>query len=623
MAAGELRLGDLQVDGDDVYWVEARASEQGRCAVVRWRDSRADDAIAAPWSARTRVHEYGGGALLAAHGMIYFSSATDGRLYSVGADGGPAAVTPELGDVRYADMELDPMRDRLLCVVEDHRGARVINELRAVPTAGGEPEPLVAGNDFYSTPRVSPDGTQLLWLTWNQPNMPWDGTELWLADLDGTGAVRGARMIAGGPRDSIFQPSWAPDGALYFCSDRTGWWNLYRGDADGTHAVAPMEAECGRPQWVFRMSAYAFCAAGGIAMAVIRDGLSRLMLLDTASGSITDVAAPFTTLSNIDTLAGGVVAIAAAPDMRSSVVAIDVVSGEHTILRSSSDTHVDDDILSTAQAITFPGEGGATAHAFFYAPRNAAYAAPPGELPPLLVGAHGGPTSERSSGLDPLVQFWTSRGFAYLDVNYGGSTGYGRAYRERLRGASGVVDVGDCVAGARHLAATGAVDPAVMLIHGGSAGGYIVLCALAFHDAFAAGTSLYGIADLEVLHQETHKFEAFYDDSLVGPYPEQRELYRQRSPIHFIARVHAALLLLQGTDDPVVPPNQTQMMFDALRAADAPCACIIFPGEQHGFRDAGNIRRAIEAELSFYGQVLGIDIADHVEPVEIANLDRV
>jgi len=620
VAAGERRLGDLQVDGDEVYWVEGRASEEGRCAIVRWRDSRAADALDAPWSARTRVHEYGGGALLAVSGTVYFSNATDNRLYSVTPGAGPRAVTPDLGDVRYADMVLDTVRHRLLCVVEDHRGATVINDLRTVPTGGGEPEPLAGGNDFYSTPRLSPDGSRLVWLTWNQPNMPWDGTELWLAELDGAGAVRYARLIAGGRSESIFQPSWAPDGTLYFCSDRTGWWNLYRWDADGTHAVAPMEAECGRPQWVFRMSAYTFCGGGTIAMAVIRAGVSQLMLLDVASGRITAVETPFTSLSNIVALGGGVVAFAAAPATPTSVVRIDITSGEHAILRRGSDTTVDEAVLSTPEAITFPGEGGATAHAFFYAPRNTAYVAPPAAQPPLLVGAHGGPTSARSAALDAHVQFWTSRGFAYLDVNYGGSTGYGRAYRERLRGASGVVDVGDCVAGARHLAAIGAVDPTLMLIHGGSAGGYIVLCALAFHDVFAAGTSLYGIADLELLHEQTHKFEARYDDSLTGPYPEQRERYRERSPIHFIDRVRAALLLLQGTDDPVVPPNQTQMMFDALRAAGVPCACIMFPGEQHGFRDAANIRRAIEAELSFYGQVLGIDITDDVESVAVANL---
>jgi len=616
MAAGRRRIGDVQLDGDDAYWVEGRPTEGGRCVIVRERGGVAADLIEPPFSARTRVHEYGGGAMRAHGGAVYFSHAGDARMYKV-ASGAPEPLTPAIGDVRYADFEVDPSRERIVCVVEDHRGPSVVNDIRIIPLAGGDPVSIIAGNDFYSTPRVSPDGAHLAWLTWNHPNMPWDGCELWAATLDGAGLPRDPRLVAGGAGESIFQPSWSPDSVLHFTSDRTGWWNLYRDDGERGMSLAAMHAECGGPQWLFALSAYAFCGDGRIALWACRDGSWELHVLDP-SGELRRVDVPYTQFGlSVSAHGEDALFLAGAPDAAMAVVRCNLRSGEQHVVRAvSDDLMITDSIRSVPRHVTFPGEGGDVAHAWYYAPRNQAARPAPGWKPPLLVRAHGGPTSATSVALDPSVQYWTSRGFAYLDVDYGGSTGYGRAYRERLNGQSGVVDVGDCVAGARFLVDTDAVDPHRLFIHGGSAGGYIVLCAMTFHDVFQAGASLFGIADLEVLFaQDPHKFESHYE----APYPKGRARY-ERSPVHFIDRVRGAVLLLQGLDDPVVPREQAELMFAALQAGGVPCAYIGFPGEEHGFRQAANIARSMEAELYFFATVTGTPLADTIEPVAILNL---
>jgi dipeptidyl aminopeptidase/acylaminoacyl peptidase len=614
-AAGRLRLTDLQLDGDDAYWIEGRAIEAGRCAIVRERDGVTTDLIATPFSARTRVHEYGGAAMRVHDGTVYFSNASDRCLYRITA-GEPEPLTGNAGDLRYADLEIDGTRDRIVCVAEDHRGAVVVNDIRAIPLAGGEAVTIVAGNDFYSTPRVSPDGRSLAWLTWHFPNMPWDGCELWVAELDDAGAPRHARRVAGGPRESIFQPSWSADSVLHFSSDRTEWWNLYRYDDGHVTPLAPMDAECGGPQWVFGLSTYAHCGKGSIALWACRDGEWKLSLLD-AGGRLAPLDSPFVQFGEYISANGDeLLYLAGGPNAPMGVVREHLRTRERRVLRLDSGAMTfDPAVTSIARHVTFPGEGGATSHAWFYAPRNDAIKAQPGRKPPLLVRAHGGPTSATSCSLDASVQYWTSRGFAYLDVDYGGSTGYGRPYRERLNDQGGIVDVGDCVAGAQHFAGTGAVDPERLFIHGGSAGGYVVLCAMAFHDVFQAGASLFGIADVEVLfEQDPHKFESHYE----SPYPRGRARY-DRSPVHFIDRVRGAVLLLQGLDDPVVPPQQAELMFAALRAGGVPCAYIGFAGEQHGFRKAENIARSLEAELYFFATVTRTSIDEVIEPVEILN----
>jgi dipeptidyl aminopeptidase/acylaminoacyl peptidase len=615
VAAGRLRLTDVQLDGHDAYWIEGRPTEAGRCVIVRERDGVTTDLIPGPFSARTGVHEYGGAAMRAHDGTVYFSNASDRRLYRITA-GEPQPLTGSAGDLRYADLEIDGRRDRIVCVAEDHRGPAVVNDIRVIPLAGGEAVSIVAGNDFYSTPRVSPDGRSLAWLTWNFPNMPWDGCELWVADFDAAGAPQDPRLVAGGPRESVFQPSWSADSVLHFSSDRTEWWNLYR--LDGGHAVplAPMDAECGGPQWVFGLSTYAHCGSGAIALWACRDGEWELHYLD-ARGNLSRLESPYAQFgSYISANGDDLLYLAGGPDAPMGVVREHLGRRERRVLRlDSGEMTFDPAVTSTARHISFPGEGGATSHAWFYAPHNDAMKAEHARKAPLLVRAHGGPTSAAGCSLDASVQYWTSRGFAYLDVDYGGSTGYGRPYRERLNDHGGIVDVVDCVAGAQHLADTGVVDPERLFIHGGSAGGYVVLCAMAFHDVFQAGASLFGIADVEVLfEQDPHKFESHYE----SPFPEGRVRY-ERSPVHFIDRVRGAVLLLQGLDDPVVPPQQAELMFAALQAGGVPCAYIGFAGEQHGFRKAETIARSMEAELYFFATVTNTAIAEAIEPVEILN----
>jgi dipeptidyl aminopeptidase/acylaminoacyl peptidase len=613
-AAGGMRILDVQLDGDDAYWIEGRPSEGGRCVIVRERKGVLTDLIAAPWSARTWVHEYGGAAMRAHRETVYFSNAADQRIYRIDT-AEPEPVTPVIGDVRYADFEVDASRDRIVCVVEDHRGPTVVNDIRSIPLAGGEPVTIIAGNDFYSSPRISPDGRSLAWLTWNFPNMPWDGCELWIAELDGAGLPRDAVLVAGGERESITQPAWSPESVLHFCTDRTGWWNLCRLDGGTVTPIAPMEAECGAPHWSFGFETYTFCDGGRILLWACRDGAWELYRLD-ASGAITRLETPYTQFGyHVGARGDDVLFLAGGPDDPMTVVRYDLVTGVHRGLRDDSGrVTIDESMLSRPVHIIYPGHGGDIAHAWYYAPRNDAVQPEPGRKPPLLVRAHGGPTSNTNIALYPAVQYWTSRGFAYLDVDYGGSTGYGRTYRERLNGQSGVVDVGDCVAGARFLAERGDVDPDRLFIDGGSAGGYIVLCAMVFHDTFSAGTSLFGIADLEVLFdQDPHKFESHYD----APYDMTR--LRERSPVHFIDRVRGAVLLLQGLDDPVVPARQAELMFEALQAGGVPCAYIGFPGEQHGFRQAATIARSMDAELYFVATVTGTPLDEAIEPVEILN----
>ncbi|MGC9335846.1 MAG: S9 family peptidase, partial [Anaerolineae bacterium] len=489
-------------------------------------------------------------------------------------------------------------------------------------TGDGEEQVLVSGNDFYSTPRLNPEGTRLAWLTWNHPRMPWDGTELWVAELLPDGSLGQRTLVAGGEAESIFQPQWSPDGVLYFVSDRTGWWNLYRWDGrDGqVEALCPMEAEFGEPQWQFGMSTYGFASADRLICTYAQGGYHHLAALDTHTLRLERVDVPYTYVRSLRVAPGHAFFIGGCATEPLALVQLDLATGETTVLRRAHDMAIDAAHVSAGQAIEFPTDEDLTAHGFFYPPRNRDFAGPPDELPPLLVLSHGGPTAATVSTFTNRIQYWTTRGIAVLDVNYGGSTGYGRAYRERLKGQWGLVDVVDCVNGARHLVTQGLVDGNRLAIRGGSAGGYVTLCALTFHDLFSAGASYYGVSDLEALAKDTHKFESRYLDGLVGPYPERRDLYVARSPIHHIERLACPLILLQGLDDPVVPPNQSEMMFEALRSRGVPVAYLTFPGEQHGFVKAENNRRALEAELYFYSRIFGFDLADEVEPVAIENL---
>lgn len=622
IVAETISLGQIALDGADTYWLEMRPSEGGRNVLVCLTPyGQTTDITPAPLNVRTRVHEYGGGAFLVAGGAVYFSNYADQRLYRQASGSEPEPITPEI-PLRYADGILDARRNRIICVREDHiqPGREAVNTIASVDLNSGNSKALISGHDFYASPRISPDGCRLAWLAWDHPNMPWDGTELWVGELQDDGALNASKCVAGGTEESIFQPEWSPDGTLYLVSERTGWWNLYRLQDGQIEPLIEMEAEFGLPQWVFGMSTYAFESAERIICTYTQNGSSHLAILDTGTSSLTVIETPYTSITGIRAAPGRAVFRAGAPNEHEAVVQLDPSTGDLTVLRRSSTLEIEDGYLSIPQAIEFPTENDRTAYAFYYPPRNRDYAPPPGEQPPLLVTSHGGPTSATSGALRMGVQYWTSRGIAVLDVNYGGSTGYGRAYRQRLNGQWGVVDVDDCANGARYLAERGDVDGDRLIIRGGSAGGYTTLCALTFRDVFKAGASYYGIGDLEALAKETHKFESRYLDRMVGPYPEQRQLYVQRSPIHFTDQLSCPVIFFQGLEDQVVPPNQAEMMVDALREKGIPVAYVPFEGEQHGFRRAENIKRALDAELYFYSHVFGFELTDEVEPIEIENL---
>ncbi len=618
VAAG-IGLGDVSFDGDSMLWQESRPAEKGRNVVMRrTADGTLQELNPAPFNARTRVHEYGGRAYLMHGGVLFFSHFADQRLYRVDPGLPPRPITPEAVALRYADLCADAQRGLLWCVREDHRaGGEPRNTLVALQAQGGDADGgriAAEGHDFYAAPRLSPDGTQLAWLSWNHPDMPWDGCELWLADVNAQGRLQRPRRLAGSRAEAVQQPQWSPDGHLHFISDRSGWWNLYRWGAQGAEALCPMDAEFGQPFWNFGLATYAFASATQLVCCPIRRAVQQLAVLDTASLQLTPIATPFSSFGNLAAADGQVLFTGASPLQATSVGLLQLHDGRLEILRRGSSISADPDYSAVAEAIEFPSAGGLSAHAFFYAPRNRDFQAPAGEKPPLVVMGHGGPAYRAG------IQYWTSRGFAVLDVNYGGSSGFGRAYRQRLDGAWGVVDVMDCIQGARYLVARGDVDGRRLIIRGGSAGGYTTLSALAFHDTFACGASLYGIGDLETLAKDTHKFEARYLDRLVGPWPAARELYLARSPIHHLDGLQRPLILLQGAEDAVVPPEQSRRMHAALKAKGVPVAYLEFEGEQHGFRDLKNIVRALEAEAFFYARVFGFTLADPVDPVPIDNL---
>ncbi len=626
IARGEVWLSEPFLEGDSAYWLETRPMEEGRSVVVR-RDPWGSPADVTPpgFNARTKVHEYGGGSYWVHEGVVFFANFADQRLYRQGPGEEPRPITPvpiAPGLIRYADGRAMPGGRVIVCVRERHEGKQVTNEIVALPADGSaEPWVVAGGRDFYSFPRLSPDGGLLAWTCWDHPRMPWDGTELWVAGLSTDGRLGEPRLVAGGPRESIFQPEWSPAGVLHFVSDRTGWWNLYREGDRRIEAVAPMAAEFGVPQWEFGYSTYALLGDGRIACVYGQGGEQHLAALDPTTSEMLDLDLPYSCYQPYLRCEGSrLVFVAGGPATPQRVVSLDFATRAVDVLRESEEAPVDARYISSPRAIEFPTEGGLTAHALFYPPANGDFTGPQGERPPLVVMSHGGPTADVTPEFDLRKQFFTSRGFAVVDVNYGGSTGYGREYRERLKGNWGVVDTADCISAARYLAEIGEVDPLRLAIRGGSAGGYTTLCALTFHDEFAAGASYFGVADAEALAKETHKFESRYLDGLIGPYPEAADVYRARSPIHFADRLSCPVILLQGLEDEVVPPDQAEAMVRALEAKGLPCAYLAFEGEQHGFRKAENIERAYDAELYFYSRVLDFELADHVEPVEIVNL---
>jgi dipeptidyl aminopeptidase/acylaminoacyl peptidase len=629
IVAQTIRLSSIKLVEDRLFWLEGRPSEGGRAVVVLHEASgKNTDLMPLEFNARTRVHEYGGDAYIADKDAIYFCNFTDQKLYRQALDSpdtSPVAVTPD-NNARYANMVLDQDRKRIICVMEDHSqpDREAVNSIAAIDLDTGAVSVLASGFDFYSSPQLSPDGGRLAWFCWNHPNMPWDESEIWLANVDDNGSLSNSKRITGGENESTGHPVWSPNGILYFLSDRTGWWNIHRWHKDELEIVCQRDMEFGSPHWVFGEPDFAFRSASELICICFDKGESKLFKLDLeerdGNTGLHQIEIPYSSLSCLQVNEESAWFMGASPTIASSIVKLNLQSGETTVVRQSSGYQLDANYVSIPEAIEFPTSGGLTSHAFYYAPKNSDFQAPDEDRPPLMVIIHGGPTGATFSSFSLAIQYWTSRGIAVLDINYGGSTGYGRAYRNRLYDSWGIVDVEDCVNGAKYLVARGDVDADRLVIRGGSAGGYTTLAALTFTDTFKAGASYYGVSDLEALARDTHKFESRYMERLIGPYPESLDIYKARSPIHHIEQLSCPVIFFQGLEDKVVPPNQAEMMVNALDEKKVPVAYVPFESEQHGFRIANNIKRALDAELYFYARIFNFELADSVEPVEIRNL---
>jgi dipeptidyl aminopeptidase/acylaminoacyl peptidase len=609
------------------WWIEGRPDEGGRQSLIRRElDGTLTRMTPEGFNARSRVHEYGGTAAMVSGDLIVVSDFVTGRLNRVVSPGELVPITPER-QWRYADVIHDAARNRLIAVREDHEPAFVAehgewgNDLVTIDLASGDVQVLVDGSDFYAAPRLSPDGTTLVWLEWHHPNMPWDGTELRLATVNADGSLGEPRTIAGSRKDWISQPRWSPAGVLHFAAEPTGWMNLYRWMDGRTEQVTDLEAEVVGPDWQFGYCTYVFLDGDEILMSARSGGRDQL-LRRSADGSISAIDLPqFTEISSLS-LDGQTVIVRAAGPAQPAVVAEVSLDGEVTVLRTASPNLPERDDVAIPRHIEFPTAGGRTAHGNFYAPTNRSFQGPDGELPPLIVTSHGGPTAQAFSGFATGFQLFTSRGYALLDVDYGGSTGYGKAYRERLNGEWGIVDVEDCVAGAKYLAEEGLVDSKRQAIRGASASGFTTLAALAFTKQFDAGCTYFGIGDLRAFVKDTHKFESRYLETMVGPWPEAKQKYLDRSPSLHAEDITSPVLVQQGGDDKIVPVEEAERIVDALFERRVPHAYLLYPGEDHGFRAKDSIISSFGGELSFYAQVFGFEPADDIEPLEIRFLDE-
>ena len=601
VAAGARRYGDLQATGGGLAWIESRPDEGGRSTLIRHHAGRSRELTPAPASPRSRVHEYGGGAYCVGGETAYFVEFADQNIYAVSIDGGgPRQITRGNASERFGDLAWDGAA--LLAVRETHGDGEPKNDLVRVAVDTGRVSVLHRGHDFYAAPRPSADG-RLAFLVWDHPNMPWDGTQLVVADYDGA-ALANATVVAGGAAESVVQPAWC-GARLLFVTDPGGYWNLHAYDDSGVYCVLAEAAEFGGPAWLLAGSYYAVVGPEHVVARRVADGEQSLVAVDVAQGLASPIDDACASYADVVASASGpstgrvafIAGFAAAP---SCIVELDLAAHSRRTV-ATTPSPASRAALSAPTAVRFQSDDGDTAHAFVYAPRNAHWQGLAGELPPLLVTTHGGPTGSADAALSWLVQFYATRGWLVADVNYRGSTGYGRAYRDRLRGAWGVIDVADCVACVRHLVAEGQADPDRVAIRGGSAGGFTTLAALAFTDAFRAGASHYGIGDLNALSRDTHKFESRYLETLVGAAIDER------SPINHVDRLRCPVIFFQGSDDAIVPPNQAEAMRDALAGKGIDVEYVLFEGEGHGFRKAENVRRAIAAEYAFFCRVFGIE----------------
>ena len=618
MLSGSVGLGEISYFGDSIYWIEMRPEERGRYVIVELKtDGTRHEMIPSEFNARSRVHEYGGGSYLVTSFGLFFTNFIDQSIYQISNDGECKKLTHN-DMCRYADFVFDERQNRLICVREDHSDEAIepINTIIAISITDGSEKVLVEGADFFSNPRLSPEGKQLCWIEWCHPNMPWDNTSLYIADINETGDLERVSLVSGTENESVCQPVWSSSCELYFISDKTGWWNIYRYRNNETECIYKMQAEFAVPQWSFRETSYCFVNDNKILSIYWQEGLAHLCLIDIENKQLHDISLPFTDLESVACNNDTAWFLAASPNEFPAVIKLNINNHSYKVIRKSNDITIDPAYISEGKPITFPVNDDETAHAFFYLPINKEFIGRDDEKPPLIVISHGGPTGASHNGLKMVVQFFTSRGFAVVDVNYSGSTGYGRAYRQRLNGQWGIADVNDCSKAALYVADLGWVDKDRLAIRGGSAGGFTTLAALAFTNVFKAGASHYGVSDLEALAKETHKFESRYLDSLIGPYPGKKNIYEQRSPINAVDKLSCPVIFFQGLEDKIVLPNQAEMMVHALKQKGIPVVYITYEGEQHGFRQSKNIKRTLEAELYFYSKIFNFECADKIEPIE-------
>lgn len=637
-----VRMGKVCLDGDNVYWLETRPEEDGREMLVCSLNGNAPfDVTPKPFNLRTRVHEFGGGSVSVFDNVVYFSNLLDQRIYSQtlqpdGSFSAPEPLTPEWEDkarhLRFADIALDRKRNRLIASQEDHRQSDTDPpaSLVAISLDGThEIQTLVSGADFYVSPKLSPDCSKLAWLCWDHPNMPWYGTELWLADILDNGSLANVRMVAGGKEEAIFQPEWSPDGKLYFASDKTGFWNIYRlNKKEEYEQLMKIEAECGFPHIYFGHSSYAFAGYSRIICCYAINGMWQLAELDSNTGKLSPIESKYEEITYLRANDKKAYFRGGAADEPVSILSLDLATKKLSVIKRSFDLNAVPGLdgasfnayFSKPEAIEFPTENGLKAHAFYYPPKNAKYDAPAGELPPLMVRVHGGPNNQFFNTLDLSTQYWTSRGFAIVDVNYGGSTGFGRAFRQRLRNNWGVVDNQDSVNAARYLVKKGLVDPKRLCITGMSAGGYATICGVTFYDDFSAGSAHFGVSDMEAMAQLFHKFQSRFLQTMIAPFPEQKEVYRRRSAINYVEQINCPLFLFHGGLDSIVPISQSERLAELLDQNQKPFAYVKFDDEPHVFRKAENVKKTIEAELYFYAEVFKFIAADSLPAVEIRHL---
>ncbi|MBJ7449805.1 MAG: S9 family peptidase [Parachlamydiales bacterium] len=618
MVSKNIQLQEMAVADDGIYWIEGRPTEKGRAALVFCHKSGLKEDLQPAISLRSRVHEYGGGAMAFAKGLLVYCNDSDRYVYVWDKSKSPVALTND-SNSRYADFAISG--SFVIAVCEKHTpGQSPDNMLVSIPIDGSMKISVIhKGHDFYSSPRLSNDGKKIAFIAWDFPNMPWDGSYLYTADVDKDGTLSNAKKVAGKLDESVCQPLFSMDGTLYFMSDRTGWWNLYSVKNGNIESVCPMNKECALPPWVFKMSNYAFVSYKGqdsILLTYCEKGQDKLGVVNLTTKELITLPLDYNLIRNLVAKDKKAYFFGATSKSPSELVELDIDSGSTVVITKSSDLFLEESLFSLAKPIMYKSSKGQDVYGFFYPPHNPSFKCT-NEKPPLIVRCHGGPTAHNHAALSLDVQYWTTRGFAVVDVNYSGSTGYGREYRNRLNGNWGVSDVEDCLTIAKGLSNDGLIDESRVVIRGGSAGGFTVLAALTQSSFFAGGTSYYGVADLELLAKDTHKFESRYLDQLIAPYPKEADLYKKRSPLTNVASITSPLLILQGSDDPVVPLNQSQSIYDALLEKGNDVAMIVFKGEMHGFRDSKNIKQALESELSFYGQILNIKLSEKLPAVEL------